>query len=933
MSRSSSVLASGFLSQGGIVSQVVAPSTAAGNAGNFLSGESRPHARSFAFSQPLTDPRSLLSQSPAAAAAKRTREMLQTFSVSSFGLPAGQDEELPSVAEAARFVATVGACPEEPRPAKQAKMLPGGSVAAARVCLASISTKAGNHGLFSSSFPFGVAKAQEKLTAMAGGPPATTHGQNHLHEGFLVGKSVLSWTSRNVSVTNGVARAAASPSSAQKLVKSEPFNAASASPSPHKARQHLPAAVGESRTEENKDATSRPVTRCGSPFACQVEELNPVERCRLLITDTSESFGEDWGIDNAHNTRLAQFNYDQAAYRADKAHPGDYTAVSKRIGPETRDLLVCILNQVAAHLVDTTMNNAQCGGGAAFASTATGSVQPSGDTHKAVGKDGSAVGKQSTLELKTMSTDPLNSRAAATVGIALQLFDRFMLVVHQHDVHYGLNAEHQLHVLHGLTAAESARGGSGINNLMLHQLIAIACFCFADRVEAIHAYDYSVVLDAWRQHAVGLFKQSWTPAPSTNLLMRKLTLIGSRIFSHITPVGNVCVPPVSELAEALLNVAVQFGITRAHKMPVERHPEDHQTKQELACSNLQDKDSHVLGGEQATGGDTTGKERRELRCRRTDHLACGKKNSSPRDKDSFDKPASSSAEAGENVTKNDYSLRVRMSSSSLPDYPRLMAQLLARLGQLDRRIALEFKPSVVAAAVCQVALLPQHTVPEYSPLSPAARVLALRAVTAAGAAASARLVRRCQSMLLHKWIKVRCVLELTARSPSAVAGSASLPDRMAADWVATRLTAGYHKDVVALLHRHAEVWLQCAAANLRVRALTGGGVTSGAEDAVGEIGDDDFPTRRSTKQHERSSTREARALQENLSQSMERRRLRGVRSLVSRRERSSHGEDPRACMSALSRQLRRNGQMSAEKPGVLGRLASIESAGEENREN
>ncbi|PFH32589.1 hypothetical protein BESB_012010 [Besnoitia besnoiti] len=870
------------------------PSAAPGRSAVPVAASSRRTTSASSFlSQRLGDSLRLLPQPSAAVASKRTRQFLQHLASSSsslaseaqpvFGSPP-PDSKAALLSRPHSSLRPDAACPvSDLRPAKQPKL-------GARACLAPVHSNTHSGGRatgedfaasafsFVSSGPLGT--QPEKITPP---PVAFAPGLGRARAQQAVGaeaalfasKSVLSLTSRNVSASRGSSPspAAALLSSAKSVDGEKPTSTAVKNVVARVGdRRARPAAVAAAPVSSSSSAAGLPSRqrsmstgtelRASSPVSTRLDFLNLAGCCRLVMCDTSDAFGNDFGVDNTHNSRLAQFNYDQAAYKADKAHPtSDYTATSKRISPETRDLLVCLLNQVVAHLAQ---NAASSSSGAS-----AGAAESSG------GEKEDARGKTT-----PGSADPLSPRAAATVAIAIQLFDRFMHVVHQNDQRYGVSAENRMHLLHGVNAlAGTAAGGSRtgapttISGLLLNQLIAIACFCFADRVEAIHAYDYSTVLDAWKQQATGVLRQCWSSssAPSSTLLKQKLMHIERKIISHVPPAGNVCVTPISELTEALLNVAVQFAHNDAEKRrrsqgPLgsaatppcagEDHPrDDRQAGEEDEKENLaaapgdtnafafEDK----LGGPNDADSDAAKKCESRLSLSGRETAASSRRCSSVSTRDSQNSEETVDDEDDDgSVGSSPFALRLRISGSNEPDMARLTAQLLVRLGQMDRRICLGFKPSIVASAACQIALLPQLSATKISPLSPGGRLAATHAFIASGASTGCRLVRRCQSMLLHKWLKVRNAMDallassssgysstsLASSSPSstpslAASGSlagtgCSIPDLMAAEWVLSCLTLSSHKQMLELLQSHAEVWAECAAANLRAKALAVG---------------------------------------------------------------------------------------------------------------
>ncbi|CDJ38424.1 hypothetical protein, conserved, partial [Eimeria tenella] len=184
----------------------------------------------------------------------------------------------------------------------------------------------------------------------------------------------------------------------------------------------------------------------------------------LFAKDLSCAYSPDRGQDNQHNSKTAQFSYCQEAFRADKAHAGDYLRSSRRLAPELRDLIVCIINKVAVQLAEQQQRSSS--------SSSSSSSRP----------------------------DSLDPRVAAVVGVAAQLFDRFMAAVAAADAALGPGGERkQQHPLRAL-CGRGPPGAPAPTGLLLHQLIAIACLGFADRLEAITSTDYSAIVAAWKQH-------------------------------------------------------------------------------------------------------------------------------------------------------------------------------------------------------------------------------------------------------------------------------------------------------------------------------------------------------------------------------------------------------------------------------------------------
>ncbi|KFH06793.1 hypothetical protein TGVAND_254910 [Toxoplasma gondii VAND] len=954
--------------QGALLAGVAAAGPAPGLGRSVVSAGStsrRTASASSFLSQRLGESFRFLPQSSAAATSKRTRQFLQTLaSSSSLASHEGQAALTSAADSKAAVLSGVSASSlrsetcavSDVRAAKQQKLV-------SRPCVAPVQANSQGAGdVFpSSAFAFGsngpLGPQPEKITPPPlSFVPSVSRGRTQQAGGapdssFGVSKSVLSLTSRNVpAATRG-----SSPSPAAALLATvkpadsekkglEPADVQTENKAPNTAE--APHALAAPLRTRSEGACMGP--KATGPLPARLDFLNLVDCCRLVMCDTADAFGEDFGVDNTHNSRLAQFSYDQAAYKADKAHPAtDYTATSKRISPETRDSLMCILNQVAAHL---TQNS----------SASNESQKP--DSKKT-----------------TPGSDPLSPRAAATVAIAIQLFDRFMHVVHQNDLQYGLSAEHRMHPLHGLSAlaGSSQRGGAMMNTLLLNQLIAITCFCFADRVEAIHAYDYSAVLEAWKQQATGLLRQSWTSSLlSATVLKQKLMQIERKIISHVPPAGNVSVTPISELTEALLNVAVQF----AHVNERQRRPPlvlDTRTPRREDCEGSHDSQEAELAspGRVQSGASmskfspldprrrasVSGEVGRESEAKKDPHrLSLSGRETAASSRRCSAVSLCGDAEGGDEASatrslspSSPFALRLRISGSNEPDMARLIAQLLVRLGQLDRRICLGFKPSIVASAACQIALLPQLSATEISPLSPAGRLAATRAFIASGASTGCRLVRRCQSMLLHKWLKVRNAMD-TLLSSSGYSGAGlssqglksaatglsgsgcSLPDRMAAEWVLSRLTLPSHKKVLELLQFHAEIWAECAAANLKAKALAVGAPATFIEAVTGAMG-----AKNARRGREERDERDEEALGE-------RRRTRSLQARTCGRDPARGPEEralpPRApglstslglyAITALQKELKR-----AERASIEGRrMRNVspepeKNANQENREN
>lgn len=480
------------------------------------------------------------------------------------------------------------------------------------------------------------------------------------------------------------------------------------------------------------------------------------QRCRLVMSDLTCAFSRDDGQDNHHNSRTAQSGYCQEAYRADKAHPGDYLKGFRRLTPEARDLIVCILNKVAVQLAQHGVSQGQ--------------------------------GKPQ---------DSLDPRVAAVVGVAVQLFDRVMAMIHQGDTAYGMNAEKKQHPLRGLA------GRGGTSPLLLNQLIAIACFGFADRLEAIASTDYATIVDAWRQNTAGMLRSAWPSTLSFGEPLRsKLLLIERIIVAYIAPSGNIAVAPTSELVESLLNVGYLFA-TAHYRCAMRKATavSDDAAKAELLEAKLQRQEAAekvLLSGSHDDQQGEDGKPRNFTGQADTLHanpfveaLVC--RGATPA-------VAASSA------------LSLRVSGSSRVDVPRQVAQVFVRLALLDRNICLQFKPSTVAAAAAQLAMFHSGGASSFPPELQAALGAAAAAVAATGGTANFRLVRRCQFLMLHKWLNVKRIILQRGISPTGSSASMDyLPDRLIAEWVQRRLVLPHHRRVILAVQQHANSLVRCQA--------------------------------------------------------------------------------------------------------------------------
>lgn len=480
------------------------------------------------------------------------------------------------------------------------------------------------------------------------------------------------------------------------------------------------------------------------------------QRCRLVTSDLACAFGPDDGQDNHHNSRIAQSGYCQEAYRADRAHPGDYLKGYRRLTPEARDLIVCILNKVAVQLAQQNGPQAQ--------------------------------GKPQ---------DSLDPRVAAVVGVAVQLFDRVMAMIHQGDAAYGLNADRKQHPLRGLA------GRGGTSPLLLNQLIAIACFGFADRLEAIASTDYATIVDAWRQNTAGMLRSAWPSTLSFNEPLRsKLLLIERIIVAYIAPSGNIAVAPTSELVESLLNIGYLFA-TAHYRCAVRKATaasDDAAQAKALEAKLLQQEET-----EKAFLNVSSGQQQNE-----------GGKAGSPVDlKDSLHANPFVEALICRGATPAvaaSSALSLRVSGSSRVDVPRQVAQVFVRLALLDRNICLQFKPSTVAAAAAQLAMFYSGGASSFPPELQAALGAAAAAVAATGGTASFRLVRKCQFLMLHKWLNVKRILLQRGVSPTGAAASVDyLPDRLIAEWVQRRLVLPHHRRVILAVQQHANSLVRCQA--------------------------------------------------------------------------------------------------------------------------
>lgn len=529
-----------------------------------------------------------------------------------------------------------------------------------------------------------------------------------------------------------------------------PRSGLTATKRPQEAEKLLPpfAAKGQAASEKEGQSNAAEIV---------VEEPWRVsQRCRFVTSDLTCAFGPDDGQDNHHNSRTAQSGYCQEAYRADRAHPGDYLKGYRRLTPEARDLIVCILNKVAVQLAQQNGSQAQ--------------------------------GKPQ---------DSLDPRVAAVVGVAVQLFDRVMAMIHQGDAAYGLNAERKQHPLRGLA------GRGGTSPLLLNQLIAIACFGFADRLEAIASTDYATIVDVWRQNTAGMLRSAWPSTLSFNEPLRsKLLLIERIIVAYIAPSGNIAVAPTSELVESLLNIGYLFAT--AHYRCVVRKAtatsDDAAQAEALEAKLLQQEKTEkallkVSSGRQQSEGGMAGSPadlKDPLQANPfVEALIC--RGATPA-------VAASSA------------LSLRVSGSSRVDVPRQVAQVFVRLALLDRNICLQFKPSTVAAAAAQLAMFYSGGASSFPPELQAALGAAAAAVAATGGTASFRLVRKCQFLMLHKWLNVKRILLQRGVSPTGPVASVDyLPDRLIAEWVQRRLVLPHHRRVILAVQQHANSLVRCQA--------------------------------------------------------------------------------------------------------------------------
>lgn len=496
-----------------------------------------------------------------------------------------------------------------------------------------------------------------------------------------------------------------------------------------------------------------------SADAAVVEEPWRVsQRCRLVLSDLTSAFGCDDGQDNQHNSRTAQSGYCQEAYRADKAHPGDYLKGYRRLTPEARDLIVCILNKVAVQLT-----------------------------------------QQNEFSSQGKPQDSLDPRVAAMVGVSVQLFDRVMAMIHQGDAAYGVNAERKQHPLRGL----SGRGGT--NPLLLNQLIAIACFGFADRLESITYTDYATIVDAWRHNTAGMLRSAWPSSLNFNEPLRsKLLLIERIIVAYIAPSGSIAVAPTSELVESLLNVGYLFATAhyRCAARKTAASP-DNAGETEAVKAKLQQEEVEKLRLLKASKGQQ--------------HSDDGKTDCEAKLADSLQANPFVEALVCRGATPAvaaSSALSLRVSGSSRVDVPRQVAQVFVRLALLDRNICLQFKPSTVAAAAAQLAMFHSGGASSFPPELQAALGAAAAAVAATGGTTNFRLVRKCQFLMLQKWLSVKRILLQRGISPAGPAASASvdcLPDRLIAEWVQRRLVLPHHRKVILAVQQHANSLVRCQA--------------------------------------------------------------------------------------------------------------------------
>ncbi|KAL8439490.1 hypothetical protein Efla_001421 [Eimeria flavescens] len=532
---------------------------------------------------------------------------------------------------------------------------------------------------------------------------------------------------------------------------------AAAAKTPEDGQQGKPAVATPSAGKQQQAAAA-------AAGACKQHEAKGAEepwrvslRCRLVSADLACAFSRDGGQDNHHNSRTAQSGYCQEAYRADKAHPGDYLKGFKRLSPDARDLIVCIINKVAVQL-----------------------AQQSGSQTE---------GKQQ---------DSLDPRLAAVVGVAVQLFDRVMAMIHKGDAAYGVNAERKQHPLRGLA------GRGGTSPLLLNQLIAIACFGFADRLEAIASTDYATIVEVWRHNTAGMLRSAWPSSLCfSEALRNKLLLIERVIVAFIAPSGNIAVAPTSELVESLLNVGYLFATSHYRRavLAAAAAADDEAQASAVRCKLAQQEEAEKAlltldrEGEVSPLGDSPSLGDLQEVNPFVEALIC--RGAAP------DVAAAAA-------------LSLRVSGSSRVDIPRQVAQVFVRLALLDRNICLQFKPSTVAAAAAQLAMFHSGGASSFPPALQAALGAAAAAVAATGGTANFRLVRRCQFLMLHKWLNVkRILLQRGLASPAGPAAAAAtaeyLPDRLIAEWVQRRLVLPHHRRVILAVQQHANSLVRCQA--------------------------------------------------------------------------------------------------------------------------
>lgn len=531
-----------------------------------------------------------------------------------------------------------------------------------------------------------------------------------------------------------------------------PSPAASAERLAAKTERASGAAENKSRNCQAPRALSHSAaTAAGVPTAASVGGWRVSERCRLVFRDLTPAFDPDAGTDNFHNSRTAQSGYCQEAFRANKAHPGDYLRNNRRLTAEARDLIVCILHKVASHLSTRKEQQQQ----------------------------------SKRLASASRADDPLEPREAATLGVAVQLFDRFMAVLQQADLLFGAAAEHKAHPLRGV-------GGSrGTNALLLTQLVAIVCFGCADRMEAINAVDYSAIVESWKMHTVGMLKSAWPTALSCGDALRaKLLQIERVLLAYLNPSGNVAVPPTSELAESLLNVGFLFATSHFRRSALGRGSAADSDAPEASLSPdvlLREHEARVAREEKAMAA----------------NAAAGRAEASLAPKEEEEK--NSPFVIGQHPRA---ALGLRVSGRLRVDIPRQVAHLLVRLSLADSAICLHFKPSTVAAAAAQLALFDVRFSQGASDRQAQQEALAAAsaAIAATGCTANFRLVRACQFRMLRKWSAVsKALLAQRGGSGASSGTAAALPEKLFAEWLQRRLCLPHHRDVLLALERQANM--------------------------------------------------------------------------------------------------------------------------------